>query len=137
MNFDWVYSPSLSAASLPAGLPAHVRSVFPLGLHSTAAGPGGTGKLLEYQPIARDGALRPNESRETMSVTQEQVHGALKEVLDPNTGRIFLRPSRRETFKVEGGNVSLEIELGYPAKPSSIRSETHRGKAPRVPGVTP
>src|SRR5437667_3778279 len=51
-----------------------------------------------------------------MSVTQEQVHGALKEVLDPNTGKDFLATKSARNIKVEGGSVSLEIELGYPAK---------------------
>src|SRR5205809_7461039 len=51
-----------------------------------------------------------------MSVTQEQVHGALKEVLDPNTGKDFLATKSARNIKVEGGSVSLEVELGYPAK---------------------
>src|SRR5438552_8171509 len=51
-----------------------------------------------------------------MSVTQEQVHGALKEILDPNTGKDFLATKSARNIKVEGGSVSLEIELGYPAK---------------------
>src|SRR5437899_5113825 len=51
-----------------------------------------------------------------MSVTKEQVHGALKEVLDPNTGKDFLATKSARNIKVEGGSVSLEIELGYPAK---------------------
>src|SRR5712675_2324737 len=51
-----------------------------------------------------------------MPVTQEQVHGALKEVLDPNTGKDFLATKSARNIKVEGGSVSLEVELGYPAK---------------------
>src|SRR5438552_2261767 len=51
-----------------------------------------------------------------MSVTQEQVHGALKEILDPNTGKDFLATKSARNIKVEDGSVSLEIELGYPAK---------------------
>src|SRR5881409_906314 len=51
-----------------------------------------------------------------MSVTQEQVHGALGEVLDPNTGKDFLATKSARNIKVESGSVSLEIELGYPAK---------------------
>src|SRR5262245_33636500 len=51
-----------------------------------------------------------------MTVTQEQVHSALKEVLDPNTGKDFLATKSARNIRVDGGNVSLEIELGYPAK---------------------
>ena len=51
-----------------------------------------------------------------MSVTQEQVHNVLREALDPNTGKDFLATRSARNIRVEGGNVSLEIELGYPAK---------------------
>jgi len=51
-----------------------------------------------------------------MSITQEQVHGVLKDTLDPNTGKDFLTTKSAKNIRVESGNVSLEIELGYPAK---------------------
>jgi len=51
-----------------------------------------------------------------MSVTQEQIHGALKEVLDPNTGKDFQASKSAKNISIDGGNVVLEIELGYPAK---------------------
>src|SRR5438876_10535702 len=51
-----------------------------------------------------------------MSVTQEQVHSALKEVLDPNTGKDFFTTKAARNIIVEDGSVSLEIELGYPAR---------------------
>jgi ATP-binding protein involved in chromosome partitioning len=51
-----------------------------------------------------------------MSVTQEQVHNVLKEAVDPNTGKDFLATRSARNIRVEGGNVFLEIELGYPAK---------------------
>src|SRR5437899_6593618 len=72
-----------------------------------------------------------------MSVTQEQVHGALKEVLDPNTGKDFLATKSARNIKVEGGSVSLEIELGYPAKTQldPIR-KLITGKLRGIPGVS-
>src|SRR5947209_7040936 len=72
-----------------------------------------------------------------MSVTQEQVHGALKEVLDPNTGKDFLATKSARNIKVEDGSVSLEIELGYPAKTQldPIR-KLIAGKLRGVPGVS-
>jgi ATP-binding protein involved in chromosome partitioning len=51
-----------------------------------------------------------------MSITQEQVHSVLKEAVDPNTGKDFLTTKSAKNIRVEGGDVSLEIELGYPAK---------------------
>src|SRR2546427_504978 len=72
-----------------------------------------------------------------MSVTQEQIHGVLKEVLDPNTGKDFLTTKSARNIKVEGGSVSLEIELGYPAKTQldPIR-KLIAGKLRGVPGVS-
>jgi len=51
-----------------------------------------------------------------MSVTPEQIHTTLKDVLDPNTGKDFFSTKSAKNLKVEDTNVSLEIELGYPAK---------------------
>jgi ATP-binding protein involved in chromosome partitioning len=51
-----------------------------------------------------------------MSVTQEQINGALKEVLDPNTGKDFHTGKSVKNVSISGDNVALEIELGYPAK---------------------
>src|SRR5438309_2011947 len=72
-----------------------------------------------------------------MSVTQEQIHGVLKEVLDPNTGKDFLTTKSARNINVEGGSVSLEIELGYPAKTQldPIR-KLIAGKLRGVPGVS-
>ncbi len=52
----------------------------------------------------------------TMSITLEQVHTALKGVIDPNTGRDFLATKSARNIKVEGNDISLDVELGYPAK---------------------
>src|SRR5438270_240566 len=72
-----------------------------------------------------------------MSVTQEQVHAALKEVIDPNTGKDFVATKSARNIKLEGGSVSLEIELGYPAKTQldPIR-KLIAGKLRGVPGVS-
>ena len=51
-----------------------------------------------------------------MSVTPEQIHAALKEILDPNTGRDFFTSKSARNLKVEGADVSVEIELAYPGK---------------------
>ncbi|MDB5802760.1 MAG: 4Fe-4S iron sulfur cluster binding s, NifH/frxC family protein [Betaproteobacteria bacterium] len=51
-----------------------------------------------------------------MSITTAQVQDALKSVIDPNTGRDFLATKSARNIKVAGDDVSLDIELGYPAK---------------------
>ena len=72
-----------------------------------------------------------------MSVTQEQIHGALKEVLDPNTGKDFQSAKSAKNISIDGGAVTLEIELGYPAKTQHdpIR-RLITGKLRGLPGVS-
>jgi len=51
-----------------------------------------------------------------MPITQEQIHDVLKEAIDPNTGKDFFATKSARNIKVEGADVTLEIELGYPAR---------------------
>jgi ATP-binding protein involved in chromosome partitioning len=51
-----------------------------------------------------------------MSITAEDVKAALSGVIDPNTGKDFVSSKAVKNLKVDGGNVWLDIELGYPAK---------------------
>ena len=51
-----------------------------------------------------------------MSINLEQVHTALKGVIDPNTGRDFLATKSARNIRVDGNDISLDVELGYPAK---------------------
>jgi len=51
-----------------------------------------------------------------MSVTVEQVQAALQAIVDPNTGKDLVSSKSARNIKVEGGVVSLEVELGYPAR---------------------
>jgi ATP-binding protein involved in chromosome partitioning len=51
-----------------------------------------------------------------MPITQEQIHAALSEIVDPNTGKDFVSTKSARNVKVDGGSVSLDIELGYPAR---------------------
>ncbi|MFO1267498.1 MAG: iron-sulfur cluster carrier protein ApbC [Rubrivivax sp.] len=41
---------------------------------------------------------------------------ALKAVLDPNTGRDFVSTRALRNLRIEGGDVSFDVEMGYPAK---------------------
>jgi ATP-binding protein involved in chromosome partitioning len=51
-----------------------------------------------------------------MSITLETVRDALSAVIDPNTGKDFIATKSAKNIKIDGTNVSLDIELGYPAK---------------------
>ena len=51
-----------------------------------------------------------------MSLSQEVVQNALKEVVDPNTGKDLLTSKSARNIKLDGANVSLDVELAYPAK---------------------
>jgi ATP-binding protein involved in chromosome partitioning len=51
-----------------------------------------------------------------MPATQEQIHSALSEILDPNTGKDLVATKSAKNIRVEGDAVALDIELGYPGK---------------------
>jgi ATP-binding protein involved in chromosome partitioning len=51
-----------------------------------------------------------------MSITAEDVKAALAAVNDPNTHKDFVSSKAVKNIKVEGADVTLDIELGYPAK---------------------
>jgi ATP-binding protein involved in chromosome partitioning len=51
-----------------------------------------------------------------MPVTDTAVQAALRNVVDPNTGKDLLSTRSARNVKVAGDDVSLDIELGYPGK---------------------
>ncbi len=50
-----------------------------------------------------------------MSTTVDSVRDALSRVIDPNTGKDLVAGRSAKNIQVDGGNVSLDVELGYPA----------------------
>lgn len=48
--------------------------------------------------------------------TPEQLSQALQTVIDPNTGKDFVSTKQLKNLRVDGGDVSFDVELGYPAK---------------------
>src|SRR3954469_16398124 len=68
--------------------------------------------------------------------TQEQVLAALAGVKDPNTGKDFVSTKSVKNVQVEGGDVSFDVELGYPARsqvPALRKALVAAAKA--VPGI--
>ena len=50
-----------------------------------------------------------------MSITVESATAALKGVVDPNTGKDLVSARSARNVRVDGANVSVDVELGYPA----------------------
>ncbi|MEZ0246190.1 MAG: iron-sulfur cluster carrier protein ApbC [Methylophilaceae bacterium] len=51
-----------------------------------------------------------------MSLSELQVQTALKEIVDPNTGKDFVATKSVRNIRIDGNSVALDIVLGYPAK---------------------
>ncbi len=51
-----------------------------------------------------------------MPITEAQIHAALQAIHDPNTGKDLMATKSARNIKLDGNNVSLDIELPYPAK---------------------
>ncbi|WP_396271173.1 iron-sulfur cluster carrier protein ApbC [Ideonella sp.] len=51
-----------------------------------------------------------------MALTDQAVLTALQAVVDPNTGKDFVTTKQVKNLRVDEGDVSFEVELGYPAK---------------------
>ena len=51
-----------------------------------------------------------------MPISESEVRSALSKLVDPNTGKDYVSSRSVKSLKVEGADVRLEIELGYPGK---------------------
>jgi ATP-binding protein involved in chromosome partitioning len=51
-----------------------------------------------------------------MAVTETALFEALKPVVDPNTGLDFVSTRQLRHVRIDGSDVSFEVELGYPAR---------------------
>lgn len=71
-----------------------------------------------------------------MPVTEQALTDALKQVVDPNTGKDFVSTKLLRNLSVQGGEVAFDVELGYPAKSQipALRSALVAA-ARSVPGV--
>ena len=71
-----------------------------------------------------------------MSITENDVKTALSEVIDPNTQKDFITTKSIKNIKIDGAQVTFELELGYPA---ASQVEMLRGMAAaavlELPGV--
>ncbi len=51
-----------------------------------------------------------------MAISESTLLDALKSVIDPNTERDFVSGKQIKNLRIEDGDVSFDVELGYPAK---------------------
>jgi ATP-binding protein involved in chromosome partitioning len=51
-----------------------------------------------------------------MALSETVLLDALKSVIDPNTGTDFVSTRQLKNLKLDGGDVSFDVELGYPAQ---------------------
>jgi len=69
-------------------------------------------------------------------VSQLQVETALKEVIDPYLEQDLVAAKSVKNIKVDGGNVAVDIVLGYPAKGSQADLAAKlKAKVAAIPGV--
>jgi ATP-binding protein involved in chromosome partitioning len=71
-----------------------------------------------------------------MSVSEQQVQDALKALIDPNTRQDFIATKSARNIKVNGGAVTLDVVLPYPAKTviDSIKAQVE-GAVKAIAGV--
>jgi len=71
-----------------------------------------------------------------MAVTQADVEHALRGVIDPNTGRDFVAAKAVRKIAVDGDTVSVDVQLGYPARSQHeiLKRLVHDAVA-KLPGV--
>jgi ATP-binding protein involved in chromosome partitioning len=51
-----------------------------------------------------------------MPATEPSITAAIQTVIDPNTGRDFVSGKQVRNLRIQGAEVSFDVELGYPAK---------------------
>src|SRR4051812_1607256 len=71
-----------------------------------------------------------------MAVTEQDVLAALSELVVPVTGRNYVESKSVRNVKVEGGRVSLDVALGYPARGVLEKVRAHVAeRVAKLPGV--
>ena len=51
-----------------------------------------------------------------MSINEQSIQTALSHVIDANTGKDLVSGRSVRNIKINGNDVALDVELGYPAK---------------------
>ena len=51
-----------------------------------------------------------------MQATESALLEALKSVVDPNTGQDLVSTKQLKNLRIDGADVSFDVQLGYPAR---------------------
>ncbi len=72
-----------------------------------------------------------------MSFTEAEVQAALKQLIDPNTKKDFVAGKAVKNIRIAGSDVTLDIQLGYPAKSvwDEIRTMVENHLRATLPGA--
>lgn len=71
-----------------------------------------------------------------MPASEQALTAALQIVVDPNTGKDFVSTKQLKNLRIDGTQVSFDVELGYPAKSQvAALTEALQAAAKTVPGV--
>ena len=72
-----------------------------------------------------------------MSISEADVQGALKNLIDPNTKKDFASGKSLKNIKISGNDVSFDLMLGYPAQSvwGEIRATVEAHLKAALPGV--
>ena len=70
-------------------------------------------------------------------ITEQDVQQCLRQVVDPNLERDFVTAKAVKKIEVDGGNVTIDIQLGYPARSQldALKRLVHDAVA-KLPGVS-
>ncbi|MBP6366024.1 MAG: iron-sulfur cluster assembly protein, partial [Nitrosomonas sp.] len=50
-----------------------------------------------------------------MAISEQQIQSALKQIIDPTTGKDYISTQSVRNIQIDQQHVSIDIELGYPA----------------------
>ena len=71
-----------------------------------------------------------------MPITDADVQGSLHSLIDPNTGRDFVSTKTVRKIQIDGANVAVDLQLGYPAKSQhEALKKLVQGALASLPGV--
>ncbi|HSS70469.1 MAG TPA: iron-sulfur cluster carrier protein ApbC [Casimicrobiaceae bacterium] len=71
-----------------------------------------------------------------MSIAEADLQGSLRSLIDPNTGRDFASSKTVRKLQIDGTNVLVDLQLGYPAKSQhEALKKLVQGALAALPGV--
>src|SRR5512144_2103633 len=71
-----------------------------------------------------------------MAITEADVQKSLRELTDPNTGKDFVSGKAVRKIRIDGGDIAVDIQLGYPARTQhETISKLIRDHLAQLPGV--